>query len=107
MSDSFKRPRKGLREQVRPRPGTCSSAPRPGATGWSGHWAAALLGKTGDDAAAYAVEVVKADFEEAGDEDVVRKLKGDLGDLADEATIRAKLAECMAIAKAQLMDETS
>lgn len=68
-----------------------------------GHWAAGLLGK--DDAAAYAKEVIKADFEEAGSEDVYRKLAGDLGDKADEATIRAKMIECMAEAKAQLMDE--
>ncbi len=72
-----------------------------------GHWAAELLGKSGDDVGAYAVEVVKADFEEAGDDDVVRKLRADLGDRSDEATIRAKLTECMAVAKAQLMDETS
>jgi len=70
-----------------------------------GHWAAQLLGKTGDEVGAYAVEVVKADFEEAGDEDVVRKLTADLGSRADEAAIRAKLTECMAIAKSQLMDE--
>jgi hypothetical protein len=68
-----------------------------------GLWAAELMGK--DDPAAYAKEVIKADFEEAGHEDVYRKLSGDLGDLADEATIRAKMAECMVQAKAQLMDE--
>ena len=68
-----------------------------------GVWAAELMGK--DDPAAYAKEVIKADFEEAGHEDVYRKLSGDLGDLADEATIRAKMAECMVQAKAQLMDE--
>lgn len=42
-----------------------------------GLWAAEKLGKTGDDAEAYAKEVVKADFEEAGDEDVFRKVRGD------------------------------
>ncbi len=68
-----------------------------------GLWAAELMGK--DDPAAYAKEVIKADFEEAGHEDVYRKLSGDLGDLADEATIRTKMAECMVQAKAQLMDE--
>ena len=68
-----------------------------------GLWAAELMGK--DDPAAYAKEVIMADFEEAGHEDVYRKLSGDLGDLADEATIRAKMAECMVQAKAQLMDE--
>jgi len=42
-----------------------------------GIWAAELLGHTGEAATAYAAEVVAADFEEAGDEDVVRKVKGD------------------------------
>ena len=70
-----------------------------------GLWAAELKGKSGDEAAAYAIEVVKSDFEEAGDEDVFRKLSGDLGDLADAATIRAKMAALMAEAKAQLMTE--
>jgi hypothetical protein len=70
-----------------------------------GLWAAELLGRTGDEAAAYAREVVKSDFEEAGDEDVFRKVAGDLGTRADEATIRAKMAELMGTAKAQLMDE--
>jgi len=70
-----------------------------------GLWAADLLGKTGEDADAYAKEVIKSDFEEAGDEDVYRKVSGDLGDKADEATIRAKMAELMATAKAQLMEE--
>lgn len=71
----------------------------------AGLWAAGLLGKTDADAAAYAAEVVKADFEEAGDADVVRKLAADLGELATEATIRAKLAECLIEAKRQLMTE--
>ena len=70
-----------------------------------GLWAADLMGKSGDEAAAYAREVIKADFEEAGDEDVYRKVSGDLGDAADEATIRDKMRELMAEAKAQLMDE--
>ncbi len=68
-----------------------------------GLWAAGLMGKDGDEAAAYAVEVIKSDFEEAGDEDVYRKVSGDLGDKADEATIRAKMVECLAEAKSQLM----
>lgn len=71
-----------------------------------GLWAAALLGKSGSDADDYAKEVVKSDFEEAGDEDVYRKVSGDLGDRADEATIRAKMQALMAEAKAQLMSET-
>lgn len=71
-----------------------------------GLWAAELLGKSGDDAAAYAIEVVKSDFEEPGQEDVIRKLAGDLGDKADDATIRAKMAEFMPVAQAQLMGDT-
>lgn len=42
-----------------------------------GLWAAKLLGKSGDDAQAYVKEVIKADFEEAGDEDVFRKIRKD------------------------------
>jgi hypothetical protein len=67
-----------------------------------GLWAAALLGKTGEDAEAYSKEVVRADFEEAGHEDVVRKLRADLGDKVDEETIRAKLDEMLLVAKEQL-----
>ena len=71
----------------------------------AGLWAAGLLGKSGEEAQAYALEVVSADFEEAGDADVVRKLTGDLGDRASEAAIRAKLAELLAEAKAQILTE--
>lgn len=72
-----------------------------------GLWAAELLGKSGEAADEYAKEVIRSDFEEAGDEDVYRKLAGDLGDKADEATIRAKMAELGAIAREQLLNETS
>lgn len=71
-----------------------------------GLWAAGLLGKDGDDALAYAKEVIKADFEEAGDEDVYRKLFNDVGHLSNETEIRTKMTECMAEAKAQLMSES-
>ena len=72
-----------------------------------GLWAAELLGKTGDNAQAYAQEVIKSDFEEAGDEDVYRKVSGDLGSKADEATIRGQMSALMAEAKAQLMAEVT
>ncbi len=72
-----------------------------------GLWAAGLLGKTGDEAKAYALEVVKSDFEEVGDEDVYRKLAADLGDRADEETIRDKMAESLVEAKSQIMSELS
>ena len=70
-----------------------------------GLWAAELMGKSGDEASSYATEVVKSDFEEAGDDDVFRKVSGDLGDNASEDEVRAKMAELLAVAKAQLMDE--
>lgn len=43
-----------------------------------GLWVADLMGKTGDDIMAYALEVIKSDMEEAGDEDVFRKVKADI-----------------------------
>jgi hypothetical protein len=70
-----------------------------------GLWAAELMGMTGETAQSYAVDVVKADFEEAGHEDVVRKVAGDLGERADADTVRAKMAEFMDQAKVQLMEE--
>lgn len=70
-----------------------------------GLWAAELMGKSGDAAEAYAKEVIKADFEEAGHEDVVRKVAADLGDKSNADEIRAKMDELMATAKAQLMSE--
>ena len=74
----------------------CSSRPSPGATGCSASGRPSLLGKTGADADAYAMEVVRADFAEAGHEDVFRKLAADLDYRADETTIRAKMAELLA-----------
>lgn len=71
----------------------------------TGLWAAELLGKSGDDAQAYAMEVVKADFTEPGPNDVIRKLLSDLGNKTDEATVRAKMDEMLVVAKAQLADE--
>ena len=70
-----------------------------------GLWAADLRGVTGDDAAAYAREVVAADFEEPGIEDVVRKVAADLGDKATTDQIRVKMADLMGTAKGQLMSE--
>ena len=70
-----------------------------------GLWAAELMGKAGDEAAEYAMSVVSADFEEAGIEDVVRKLAADLKGKAEEALIRAKLEELLPVAKGQLLKE--
>lgn len=70
-----------------------------------GLWAAELMGKSGDAATEYAMEVVNSDFEEAGIEDVVRKVAADLGGKADADAIRAKMAELLTVAKTQLMNE--
>lgn len=70
-----------------------------------GLWAAGLLGKSGDEAAAYAMSVVQADFEEAGTEDVVRKVAADLAGHATADDVRAKLTDLLPQAKSQLMDE--
>lgn len=70
-----------------------------------GEWAAELLGKSGDAARSYAMTVVTSDFEEPGDDDVYRKLAGDLEGKADERAIRTKMAELMIEAKKQVIDE--
>ncbi len=70
-----------------------------------GLWVAEKIGKTGDAAEDYAKEVVRSDFEEAGHEDVMRKVMGDLGDLVPEAEVREKYASLLTAAKAQIMDE--
>lgn len=70
-----------------------------------GLWAADLMGKNGDDATEYAKSVVLADFEEAGHEDVVRKVEKDLGGKASADQIRAKMDELMPVAKSQIMSE--
>ncbi|WP_421848378.1 DUF1476 domain-containing protein [Novosphingobium sp.] len=73
-----------------------------------GHWAAVRMGLDAAETEAYARSVVQAEFEEAGDEDVVRKLLGDLT-LAkvdvDEAEIRAALAEHAIEARRQITGE--
>jgi hypothetical protein len=64
------------------------------------------MGLTPEEADAYRKAVVQADFEEAGDEDVIRKVLGDLigaGVDVDEATVRAKLDEKAVEARRQLM----
>jgi len=73
-----------------------------------GMWAADLMGLKGGDADAYAKDVVKADFELPGDEDVVRKVMGDLkakGITQSEHQVRKKMDELFAVAKEQLMTE--
>lgn len=74
-----------------------------------GEWAAGEMGLTPEETEAYKKAVVQADFEEAGDEDVIRKVLGDLtsaGTDIDEATVRTKLEEKAVEAKRQLMSES-
>ncbi|MEP2530492.1 DUF1476 domain-containing protein [Shimia sp.] len=70
-----------------------------------GLWAAEHLGKSGDDAEAYAKTVVVADFEEAGHEDVIRKVVADLEGKITADDIRAKRAELLQQAQAQIVNE--
>ncbi|KJC62452.1 hypothetical protein UP10_03815 [Bradyrhizobium sp. LTSPM299] len=70
-----------------------------------GLWAAGKLGMSGDAANAYAKDVVAADFEEAGDNDVLHKVLKDLtakGQAVTEREIRAKMDELLAQAVAQV-----
>jgi hypothetical protein len=61
-----------------------------------GLWAAEILGKTGAEADAYAKDVVMADFEEVGDEDVFRKVAKDLqGKGVTDLQIRAQMTELL------------
>ncbi|QNQ10320.1 DUF1476 domain-containing protein [Sphingomonas alpina] len=71
-----------------------------------GHWAAAQMKLTAEEADAYAKAVVQADFEEAGDEDVIRKLVSDLTAAnieIDEAVVRRAIDEHTIEARRQLM----
>jgi len=73
-----------------------------------GLWAADLMGITGDDASAYAADVIASDFEEAGDEDVYRKVAGDLSEKnvdVSEHQIRREMEDLMTKAREQLAEE--
>lgn len=70
-----------------------------------GLWAAEKLGKSGEDADAYAKEVVRADFEEAGDDDVLRKIRADFdaaGVAQTDVQIRGVMNDLLATAVEQI-----
>jgi len=74
-----------------------------------GHWAAKKMGLTEAEADAYARDVIRADFEEAGDEDVIRKLLGDLtnaGVDVDESAIRQALEHKTVEARRHFIEST-
>ncbi len=69
-------------------------------------WAAELMGRT--DSEAYVAEVIAADFEEAGDDDVFRKVSADLaaaGKQVGEEELRARMNEFMSEAREQVLSE--
>ncbi|MEO1039382.1 MAG: DUF1476 domain-containing protein [Pseudomonadota bacterium] len=73
-----------------------------------GLWAAGLMGLEGDEAEAYAVEVIKSDFEEVGHEDVFRKIRGDFdakGVDQSDHQIRRHMDELLDVARQQIHDE--
>lgn len=73
-----------------------------------GLWAAGQMGITGEAAEAYAQEVVKADFEEAGEEDVFRKLRRDFDAkkiARSDHAIRKEMAELLAVAVEQVTND--
>jgi hypothetical protein len=73
-----------------------------------GIWAAELMGLGADEAKAYAAEVVAADFEEAGDEDVFRKVSADIrakGLAIGDDTVRQKMAALLLTAQEQVAAE--
>ena len=72
-----------------------------------GLWAAELMGLEGEAAAAYAREVIEADFEEAGDEDVFKKVWGDFqAKSVDQAEhqVRTQMSDLLEEAKSQLFE---
>lgn len=74
-----------------------------------GQWLAGQFGLTGDAVADYAKEVVMADFDEPGFEDVMRKVMADIAERGSKVTedeVRAKLSECEAIAVEQVTSGT-
>lgn len=73
-----------------------------------GRWAAGKLGKSGDDVEAYAMEVVRADFQEAGEEDVFRKVRADFdaaGVDQSDHQIRREMESLLATAVQQVEAE--
>ena len=72
-----------------------------------GQWAAGLMKLTPEETEAYSRAVIQAEFEEAGDEDVVRKLLGDLtaaGVDVDDTTVRKAIEDQAVEARRQLME---
>ena len=75
-----------------------------------GEWAAGKMGLSAEETQSYAKDVVRADFEEAGDEDVIRKVLGDLtgaGVEIDDGQIREALGHKEVEARRQIIEQTN
>jgi hypothetical protein len=75
-----------------------------------GEWAAEKMGLSAEETQSYAKDVVRADFEEAGDEDVIRKVLGDLtsaGVEIDDSQIREALGHKEVDARRQIIEATN
>jgi len=75
-----------------------------------GEWAAHLMGLSDVETESYAKDVVRADFEEAGDESVIRKVLGDLtaaGADSDESQIREAVGQKLVEARRQIIEQTN
>ena len=75
-----------------------------------GEWAARLMGLSDVETESYAKDVVRADFEEAGDEDVIRKVLGDLtsaGIDCDDGKIRETLGLKQVEARRQIIEQSN
>ena len=75
-----------------------------------GEWAARRMGLTDAEAESYAKDVVRSDFEEAGDHDVIRKVLGDLtaaGVECDEEQVREALRNKQIDARRQIIEASN
>jgi hypothetical protein len=75
-----------------------------------GEWAARQMGLSEEEMQSYAKDVIRADFEEAGDNDVIRKVLGDLtaaGIECDEATVTEALRNKEIEARRQIIESTN
>jgi len=73
-----------------------------------GLWASELMGRSEAEAQEYAKDVIVSDFEEAGDDDVFRKIRADFDEAGVEQSdhqIRRKMDELLELARQQVSDE--
>ncbi|MGR3614837.1 MAG: DUF1476 domain-containing protein [Paracoccaceae bacterium] len=70
-------------------------------------WASALKGDTVEQAREYGQKLVQEDLKNVSEDDVVSAVQSYLGDLADDAKIRSKMAELLVEAKEQILAESS